>query len=104
MLPNCLVLLRRLRADKTLPLRARLALGAALAYLLSPVQLIPNFIPVLGYSDDLVVFSLALRYACRRAGADAVRSAWPGDSDAFERLLVPVLGRGFVAPPELPGG
>ncbi|HET9732239.1 MAG TPA: hypothetical protein VFP54_06140 [Acidimicrobiales bacterium] len=45
LVPNCLVLLRRLRADKALPLRARLALGGALAYLVSPVQLIPNSWP-----------------------------------------------------------
>lgn len=104
LVPNCLVLLRRLRADKTLPLRARLALAAALAYLVSPIQLIPNFIPVLGYSDDLVVFGLAIRYACRRAGVEAVRGAWPGDLAAFERLLSPILGRGFGgAPSSSPG-
>ena len=97
LVPNCLVLLRRLRADKTLPFRARLALGGAVAYLVSPVQVIPNFVPVLGYSDDLVVFSLALRYTCRRAGPDRVRAAWPGDPAALERLLGPLLGPRFRA-------
>ena len=95
LVPNCLVLLRRLRADKALPLRARLAVGGAVAYLVSPVQLIPNFIPVLGYSDDLVVLSLALRYACRAAGPERVRAAWPGDPAALERLLGPLLGPKF---------
>ena len=85
--PNCLVLLRRLRADRRLPRRARLALGAALGYLLSPVQLIPNFIPVVGQSDDLVVVTVALRYACRKLPSDEAQAAWPGDPATLDRLL-----------------
>jgi len=85
--PNCLVLLRRLRADRRLPRRARLALGAALGYLLSPVQLIPNFIPVVGQSDDLVVVTVALRYACRKVPYDEAQAAWPGDPATLDRLL-----------------
>lgn len=53
--PNCVVMLRRLRKDHRLPLRARLALGAAFAYLVSPVQIIPNIIPVIGQTDDVLV-------------------------------------------------
>ena len=86
-IPNCVVLLRRLRADRRLPGRARLALGAALGYVLSPVQLIPNVIPVIGQSDDLVVVTLALRYACRRLPSEEVRAAWPGHPDHLDRLL-----------------
>ena len=51
--PNCVILIRRLRVDHRLPLRSRLALGAALAYLVSPVQVIPNIIPVIGQTDDI---------------------------------------------------
>ena len=91
--PNCVVLLRRLRADRRLPRRARVALGAALLYLISPVQLIPNFIPIIGQSDDLVVATLALRYSCRRLPRDAVRAAWPGNPDYLDRLLGRQLGR-----------
>ena len=85
--PNCLVLLKRLRADRRLPFRARLALGAAVGYLVSPVQLIPNFIPVVGQSDDLVVVTVALRYACQRLPYDEVQAAWPGDPTHLDRLL-----------------
>ena len=85
--PNCIVLLRRLRRDGRLPLRARFALAAALAYVLSPVQLIPNFIPVIGQTDDLVVVTVALRYACRRLPRDDVEAAWPGDVAQLDRLL-----------------
>jgi uncharacterized membrane protein YkvA (DUF1232 family) len=95
-IPNCLVLLRRLRGDRRLPRRARLALGAALGYLVSPVQLLPNFIPVLGQVDDLVVVTLALRYACRRLPRHDVTAAWPGDPGQLDRLL----GRSESTAPE----
>jgi uncharacterized membrane protein YkvA (DUF1232 family) len=88
-LPNCVVLLRRLRSDAALPRRARLALGAALAYVVSPVQLIPNIVPVIGQSDDIVVVAIALRYACRSLPRSIVRAAWPGDAASLERLLGP---------------
>jgi len=89
LIPNSLVLLRRLRATSGLPLRARLALGAALAYVLSPVQLIPNFIPVVGQSDDLLAVTLAVRCACRSVPYDEARAAWPGDPAVFDRLFAP---------------
>lgn len=89
LIPNSLVLLRRLRATGGLPLRARLALGAALAYVLSPVQLIPNFIPVVGQSDDLLAVTLAVRCACRSVPYDEARAAWPGDPAVFDRLFAP---------------
>jgi uncharacterized membrane protein YkvA (DUF1232 family) len=86
-IPNCLVLLRCLRADHRLPRRARVALGAALVYVLSPVQLIPNFIPVIGQTDDVAVVTIALRYACRRLPYEEVKAAWPGDPAHLDRLL-----------------
>src|ERR1700738_5354141 len=73
---NCIVLLRRLRADAPLPRRARLALGVALGSVVSPVQLIPNIVPVIGQSDDIVVVAIALRYACRSLPRATVRMAW----------------------------
>ena len=85
--PNCIVLLRRLRADRRLPRRARFAPGAALGYVISPLQLIPNFIPVIGQIDDLAVVTTAMRYACRRLPRDDVRAAWPGNPAHLDRLL-----------------
>jgi uncharacterized membrane protein YkvA (DUF1232 family) len=107
-IPNCLVLLRRLRGDGRLPRRARFALGAALAYVLSPIQLIPNFIPVIGQTDDVVVVTLALRYACRKLPPDEVAGAWPGDPAQLERLLGkrrrPAEAEGELRPsPRAPG-
>jgi len=85
--PNCILLLRALRSDRRLPIKARLGLAAALAYVASPVQLIPNFVPVIGPVDDLVVVTAALRYACRRLPREEVEAAWTGDPDVLGRLL-----------------
>lgn len=85
--PNCVILIRRLRQDHRLPLRGRLALGAALAYLISPVQVIPNIIPVIGQMDDILVLTAALRYTCRHLPRPDVESAWPGDPRYLDRLL-----------------
>jgi uncharacterized membrane protein YkvA (DUF1232 family) len=85
--PNCITLLRIVRRDRRLPARARLVLGAALVYVLSPVQLIPNFLPVIGQTDDVVVVMWALRYACRRLPPEVAEAAWPGEPATLDRLL-----------------
>jgi uncharacterized membrane protein YkvA (DUF1232 family) len=69
---------RRLAADRSLPRGVRVRLWLLLAYLLSPVDLVPDVVPVLGYADDVVVVALALRSVVRRAGGDALAAAWPG--------------------------
>jgi len=85
--PNCVILIRRLRMDHRIPLPGRLALGAALAYLVSPVQVIPNVIPVIGQTDDVLVLMSALRYTCRHLPRPDVEEAWPGDPRHLTRLL-----------------
>lgn len=76
-------LVRRLAADKTLPRGVRIGLGLLLAYLAFPVDLIPDFIPVLGYADDAIIVTAVLRGVVRRAGIDAVRAHWPGTDEGF---------------------
>ncbi len=85
-LPDLLRLLPRLAADRALPHRVRVGLTVLLAYLASPIDLIPDFIPVLGYADDAVVVAVALRWVVRRAGVEAVRRNWPGTEDGFAVL------------------
>jgi uncharacterized membrane protein YkvA (DUF1232 family) len=82
-LPDVLRLLRRLAADKTLPRGVRIRLGLLLAYLAIPIDLIPDFIPVLGYADDAIIVTAVLRSVVRVAGIDAVRRHWPGTDDGF---------------------
>ncbi|MGY1635951.1 DUF1232 domain-containing protein [Geodermatophilus sp. SYSU D00742] len=78
LLPDLVRLVRRLAADRSLPRGVRWRLWALLAYLLSPVDLVPDVVPVLGYADDVVVVALALRWVVRGAGAAALDRAWPG--------------------------
>jgi uncharacterized membrane protein YkvA (DUF1232 family) len=85
-LPDVLRLVRRLAADKSLPRGVRVRLGLLLVYLASPVDLIPDFIPVLGYADDAIIVIAVLRGVVRRAGLGAVRAHWPGTDDGFAAL------------------
>jgi uncharacterized membrane protein YkvA (DUF1232 family) len=80
LLPDVLRLVRRLAADRSLPRAVRVRLCLLLAYLLSPIDLVPDFVPVLGYADDVVVVVWALRSVARASGADAVARHWPGDA------------------------
>jgi uncharacterized membrane protein YkvA (DUF1232 family) len=85
-LPDTLRLLRRLTRDPTLPRVVRTWLALLFAYLASPVDLIPDFIPVIGYVDDVVLVCAVLRAIVRRAGPDAVRRHWPGTADGLAVL------------------
>jgi len=85
-LPDVLRLIRRLAADKTLPRGVRIRLSLLLAYLAMPFDLIPDFVPVLGYADDAIIVTAVLRSVVRRAGIDAVRVHWPGSDDGFHAL------------------
>ncbi len=86
LLPDLVRLLRRLAADKTLPRGVRIRLGLLLGYLALPIDLIPDFLPVIGYADDAIIVAFVLRSVVRRAGIDAVRAHWPGTDDGFAAL------------------
>jgi len=78
LLPDLLRLIRRLAADKTVPTGVRVRLVLLLVYLASPVDIIPDFVPVIGYADDAIVVALVLRSVTRHAGPDALDRHWPG--------------------------
>jgi uncharacterized membrane protein YkvA (DUF1232 family) len=86
LLPDVLRLIRLLAADKTLPHGVRIRLALLLAYLAIPIDLIPDFVPVLGYADDAIIVTLVLRSVVRHAGINAVRQRWPGTPDGFTAL------------------
>lgn len=91
LVPDVIRLGRDLLADPSTPLGVRVALVALLAWLLSPIDLVPEFIPILGPLDDVIVAVVVLRYVRRRVGADAFRRRWRGSDGGFE-LLGRVLG------------
>src|SRR3712207_3599197 len=84
LLPDVLRLVRRLAADGRLPRGVRVRLWLLVAYLAFPIDLVPDFVPVLGYADDAVVVALVLRSVVRRAGAGALTRHWPGDPAGLE--------------------
>jgi len=92
-IPDVLRLVRRLVGDRGVPFQVRAALVVLLVWLVSPIDLIPEFIPVLGPVDDAIVTVLILRYVRRRLGIEALRSRWAGTPEGFA-LLVRIIGSG----------
>jgi uncharacterized membrane protein YkvA (DUF1232 family) len=93
LIPDLLRLLRSVIGDGTAPLDVRIVLVGLLLWILSPIDLIPEFIPGLGPLDDVIVAVVALRFTRRRLGVDALRERWTGTDDGF-RLLLRVIGAG----------
>jgi uncharacterized membrane protein YkvA (DUF1232 family) len=90
-LPDTLRLLRAVIGDSTAPMDVRIVLVGLSVWLVSPIDLIPEFIPVIGPIDDLVVAIAALRYARRRMGLGGLRARWPG-TDAGFAVVARLLG------------
>ena len=88
-IPDCLTTVRRLRKDPRVPRRAKIAVLIAGLWVASPIDLIPEFLPVIGPLDDIVVVALALRYAGRQVPREVLLAAWPGEPRLIERLLGP---------------
>jgi uncharacterized membrane protein YkvA (DUF1232 family) len=86
-LPACVTTARRLRSDPDVPRRAKLALLVAVLWVLSPIDLIPEFLPVIGPLDDVVAVVLLLRYAARTIPRPVLLKAWPEDPCLLERVL-----------------
>jgi uncharacterized membrane protein YkvA (DUF1232 family) len=86
-LPACVTAARRLRGDPAVPRRAKVALLVAIVWVLSPIDLLPEFLPVIGPLDDVVAVVLLLRYAARAIPRDVLLAAWPAERRLLERLL-----------------
>lgn len=86
LIPDVVRLLRRLAADPTVPRAVRIWLVVLLVYLLSPIDPVPDFIPVLGYADDAIIVAIVLRFATRHAGPEALERHWPGTPQGLQAL------------------
>ncbi len=84
--PDCLVLFRRLLADGRIPRSRKLVLGALIVYLALPIDVVPDFIPVAGQLDDVLIVVLALRLVLR-GGRDVVTELWPGPPASLDLIL-----------------
>ncbi len=96
-IPDCLVLSRRLLADARVPRSRKLVITVLLAYVAMPFDLVPDFIPVAGQLDDVLVVALVLRFVWRSADAPLVRQHWPGPPES----LAAVMRLAFGAPQPL---
>ena len=86
-IPDCVTTIRRLRRHPGVPRRAKVALVVAGLWVASPIDLIPEFLPVIGPLDDIVVAALVLRYTARQVPRDVLLNAWPGDPRMINRLI-----------------
>ncbi|CAN7333855.1 DUF1232 domain-containing protein [Microbacterium maritypicum] len=86
--PDIVRLIKRLATDTRVPRGTRAWLVALMIYLVLPIDLIPDFIPVIGYADDAIIVAVALRYAVRHAGLVAIERNWPGTPAGLRSVLV----------------
>ncbi len=85
--PNAALLFTRLLRDPLVPRRAKLLLGLGVAYLAMPIDLVPDFVPIAGQLDDVIVAVLLLRQVTRWTGRERVIEHWPGERATIDRVL-----------------
>lgn len=104
--PNLIKLLGRLMKDPRVPRRTKIVLAAALGYIVSPVDVIPDFIPGIGMADDLLLLAFAVNHLVHVAGEEVVLEHWDGPRDLLELVravldvasdMVPVRLRRLIA-------
>ena len=86
LIPDVVRLLRRLAADPTLPRGVRIRMSLLVGYLVMPIDLVPDFIPIVGYADDAIIVAIALRSVAKTAGAAALDRHWPGTPEGLRVL------------------
>lgn len=86
LLPDFFVLLTRLAADRRVPAKTKLFVGSVIAYLLLPIDIIPDFIPVFGQIDDLVLVAYALKIIMNDVGQDILLDNWSGNRNMLESI------------------
>src|SRR6266700_301169 len=80
-LPNMVVLMGRLIRDARVPTAEKALFAAAIVYVISPIDLIPDFFPFIGQVDDLYVVALVLLRLVNRTDESIVRQHWSGCGD-----------------------
>ncbi|HET7309059.1 MAG TPA: DUF1232 domain-containing protein [Actinomycetota bacterium] len=86
-IPNLLILFRGLLRDPRVPRRSKIWLVVAVIWIASPIDLVPEFIPVLGPADDVIVAALVLRHVLRRTDRSILAEYWRGDPSTLDRIV-----------------
>ena len=87
LLPNLIRMCRNLLRDPRVPRGSKVLLGVAVVWFISPIDLVPEFIPVLGPLDDAILAALVVRHLVKRAGREVVTDAWPGEAATLDRMF-----------------
>jgi uncharacterized membrane protein YkvA (DUF1232 family) len=98
LIPDCLILFRRLLGDERVPRRSKLLVAALIGYLAMPFDLVPDFIPIAGQLDDVVIVAFVLRTVLRAGGPDLLREYWPGPTRSLNALMRLAYGCGSSVP------
>ena len=85
-IPDCIVLFRRLLGDERVPRPRKLLLAAMIGYLVMPIDLVPDFIPIAGQLDDAIIVALVLRFVLRAGGPNLLREHWPGPPSSLSAI------------------
>ena len=86
-IPDCVVLVTRLTRDARVPRRRKLLLLALVGYLSLPIDLVPDFVPVAGQLDDVLIVALVLRHVVKSGGEELLRELWPGPQESLDLVL-----------------
>lgn len=86
LLPNLVKLIGRLLRDRRVPVKRKVVVGVVMAYLVSPIDVVPDVIPVLGQADDALLIAFAIRLLTESVGREVVMEYWDGSEDAFDLL------------------
>jgi uncharacterized membrane protein YkvA (DUF1232 family) len=87
LLPNLVRMCRNLLRDPRVPVGSKVLLGVALAWFVSPIDLVPEFVPLLGPLDDALLAALVVRHLVKRAGREVVTDSWPGETATLDRMF-----------------
>jgi uncharacterized membrane protein YkvA (DUF1232 family) len=101
LIPNLVLLFRGLLRDRRVPPSSKALLWGAVLWIVSPIDLIPEFVPVIGPLDDAVVAALVLRFVLKRTDREVLFEHWRGDPATLERLI---RSRGGAIPQDAEGG
>lgn len=101
LLPNVVKLLTRLVRDPRVPRRSKLLVGGMLAYLASPVDFVPDFIPIVGLADDMLLAVYAVNHLIDKAGEEVVLEHWDGPADLLEMVRSVLDSVGQLVPTSL---
>ena len=86
-IPDCVVLFKNLLKDRQVPARYKLLLGILLGYLISPLDLVPEFIPIVGQLDDAIVVALVLRVIIKGTDTQTVKRNWKGPESSLKFIF-----------------